>query len=554
MSPDNGNPRDQADKNVRQLLRTSKFPQEIDLVLRHLRCTGPIDADIEREMSDTVMQTLGEYMRRIDGVRPLVADENAMESNDRLRKPVVIITPNYYKVRGSTRYILTVMLESGNTDRSKSPNRNCAIERTPQFSRRNREKYANRLARAIGSRLHTFFPQTIFPPEYPAGYDTFYARIGELAEDCFPLHLYDDQSRLVCNACLDATELSKLTEETEIIGSEKGLPPGEAKEMPELITAYGSHLYEWLGTRVTDYLHQAWNEAQNMTPRRGLRLRLCCEAPTVASLAWEYLKICWLPTFADNNTFVAQRTDFLLSRCLEPKVLPATDPPPYLRALAVVPKIVNPNRSEVDHVAERNSIHWGRNNANKQGKYCEESWLEVKIAFFLPEGRWKPTWVQVKNNLRNRLKRHDPLHIFHFIGHGVLDDVTKQTVILGNEYQGGQTIESPYGSAQLIELLSPVEDTLQMIILQSCDTARITIASPIASLAQELAKRYPCVIGLQHQSQQKTMQQFAYGLYLGLGLGHDIDVAVADARRQIASKHTGLRDWGSPVLYLHIFR
>ncbi len=434
---------------------------------------------------------------------------------------------------------------------------------TPWASAAYLKDAAIRLAHLIGKRLHTFYPNTLFRPDYPAAYDNIYIDISQ-QEGNIHIRIHDDgEPPMVLTARLDATESLLLNKLATKIATSDGLEPDEW--MSEVIGQYGAKLYEWLGKEADQYLQVAWANAQNKTPSHGLRLRLGCDASEIAGQAWEYLSLPWLPTFADNFNckFVAQRTDVLFSRYLsgsEPRIERSTPQARQdrgvIRSLTVVPTVLADELSKPNIEDERRRVEWGRNHA--MASIDAKSKIGMSIDF-LPScekdanPNLKPTWDEV----RIRLDRPtDPPCIFHFIGHGVRDNETDSIVIIGNSEQDGQLIEDRRDSDELLELLSRYKKTLRLIILQSCNTAQnyaqTDHASQLANMAQKLAAEFACVIGMQHVVQTTSMHQFAYDLYLGLGSGRAIDITIAEARRKMFAEHRERRDWGSMVLYLQI--
>ena len=142
-------------------------------------------------------------------------------------------------------------------------------------------------------------------------------------------------------------------------------------------------------------------------------------------------------------------------------------------------------------------------------------------------------------------KLQDPFHILHFVGHSAFTPEGDSILLLCDE--NGQRKEV---QADTIAQLIGRQNSLQLVVFNSCDGARTTLDDPFASIATMLVQQgKSAVIAMQFEISDNAAKAFAEELYFSLIDRHyPIDVAVAEAR--IAMLDVNQIEFATPVLFL----
>ena len=142
-------------------------------------------------------------------------------------------------------------------------------------------------------------------------------------------------------------------------------------------------------------------------------------------------------------------------------------------------------------------------------------------------------------------KLQDPFHILHFVGHGAFTAEGESILLLSDE--NGQRKEVP---ADTIAQLIGRQNSLQLVVFNSCDGARTKLDDPFASIATMLVQQgKSAVIAMQFEITDAAAKAFAEELYFCLIDRHyPIDAAVAEAR--IAMLDINQIEFATPVLFL----
>ena len=145
-------------------------------------------------------------------------------------------------------------------------------------------------------------------------------------------------------------------------------------------------------------------------------------------------------------------------------------------------------------------------------------------------------------------------HILHFVGHsGYVDDGDAKNggggggvLFLENEDHSAAQVSD----AQLVNLLGD-QDSLRLVVLNSCEGARTSVVDPFAGIATSIvALGIPAVVAMQFEISDKAAITFAEELYQSLIARQDpIDVAVAEARKAVFTE-VNETEWATPVLFL----
>jgi CHAT domain-containing protein len=148
--------------------------------------------------------------------------------------------------------------------------------------------------------------------------------------------------------------------------------------------------------------------------------------------------------------------------------------------------------------------------------------------------------------LRETLLRHE-FHILHFMGHGGFDPESAQGALYFAGSNGGLVAVS---GALLASHLAGL-DSLRLVFVNACETARSGARAPFAGVATALLRAgLPAVIAMQRPVRDSSALEFSRSVYRRLAVGDPIDAAVTEGRLAIARGHGALLEWGTPVLFL----
>lgn len=254
----------------------------------------------------------------------------------------------------------------------------------------------------------------------------------------------------------------------------------------------------------------------------GLRIRLrLTKVPELLDLPWE------LMFDRRYNRFVALDGSTTLVRHLpiaEPVVPMRVEPP-----LRVLVAISNP-RGDLDAGQE-----WAKLTAAFAG-VIERGQVEVE--------RLQPATF---DGLEARL-RAGACHVLHFVGHGGYD-AAAQSGFLSFETEARG--EKRVGATRLADLLRP-HRSLRLVVLNACEGGRTSRDDAFAGVAQSLVQSaIPAVVAMQFPVTDEAAIEFAAAFYAGLAAGRPVDLALADARREVNLKgEEGDIEWATPVLYM----
>ena len=272
-----------------------------------------------------------------------------------------------------------------------------------------------------------------------------------------------------------------------------------------------------------DDLRLAWTRSQDLARQQndGLRLRLrLSEAPAIAGLPWELLHD------RRSNTYLAQSERTPVVRYLEvshpPRPL-AVDGP--LRVLVVISSPTDLPELDVEQ-------EWRR----------VQDTLAVRVA----AGRIHLDRLEVpsKQALRDWLRVND-VHILHFIGHGDFDEHLHDGVIYFTDRFGRSAKVSP-------STLGPDlrdHDSLRLVVLNACHSARADTTDPYSGMAQGLVQQdCAAVVAMQFPVSDGAAVSFTGEFYRSLAEGFPVDQAVTSARKAMLDDYA--TEWATPVVFL----
>ena len=143
-------------------------------------------------------------------------------------------------------------------------------------------------------------------------------------------------------------------------------------------------------------------------------------------------------------------------------------------------------------------------------------------------------------------------HIFHFIGHGRLEDEKRQEtgqLALVNEFGESDWVSADYFS-ELFNRHRP-----GLVVLQACESGALSMSKAFVGIASRVIQmNVPAVAAMQFDVFNTTAQRFALEFYRRLAGGEPVDKAAQEARRHIALGPSGYnsRDFATPVLFMSL--
>ena len=143
-----------------------------------------------------------------------------------------------------------------------------------------------------------------------------------------------------------------------------------------------------------------------------------------------------------------------------------------------------------------------------------------------------------------------PVHVLHFMGHGVFRNDEGQLVFEREtgepEYIDGKT---------LVRFVLQDANAMRLVFLNACDTAVQAENNPsdaFAGVASSIIKAgMPAVVAMQEPVKDEAAIAFADIFYTQLAGGHPIEHALTVGRKKIGLKMRDGLDWSIPVLFMH---
>lgn len=267
-------------------------------------------------------------------------------------------------------------------------------------------------------------------------------------------------------------------------------------------------------------------EGAGTGPRRSLRVRLAMD-PNVPALA-PLFQLDWEQMFdGERDHFLTRSQRTTLVRDLELPVplldLPGTRP----WRLLVVGAQPSGGWAFVDFDAELELI---------RSALKDSADIEIEAM--------RRTQLR---QLEARLRREQPIHILHFIGHGAVDE---------GEVEGTLIFEGPDGSAhpvsgkQLAERLEGNPD-LRLVVLNACESAKGPANLPSRSVAASLMKAgVPAVIAMRFKVPDGSAMAFSDAFYQALASEIPVDAAATAARLAIDDTDEMFEQWAAPALFM----
>jgi hypothetical protein len=311
-------------------------------------------------------------------------------------------------------------------------------------------------------------------------------------------------------------ELDNLVRDVGLVRRSRGSQQGRLDELEE----FGSGLFAALvREQLADVYHSARAAAQDR--KRGLRITLNLSgAPELMRLPWEFLYR--RPRFLSQSisTPVVRTLDLESARRPHEVELP-------LRILGMVSSPSGYAKLDADE--ERRKLEEALSGLRDDG-LIELEWLERATL----------------EEFGRRVAEPDEIHVLHYIGHGAYDETTESGILV---------LETPQGraldvSGRTLGSMLQDEESLRLVVLNSCEGARNSRIDPFSGVAASLLEfDIPAVVGMQFEITDEAAIAFSHALYTQLAQGLPIDGAIGPARRAIVAAGMGA-EFGTPVLFL----
>jgi len=254
----------------------------------------------------------------------------------------------------------------------------------------------------------------------------------------------------------------------------------------------------------------------------GLRIRLQLEDAELAALPWEYLY------FQSAEQFLALNSNTPLVRYLimdrgvrQPQLIPP------LRILVMVaqPK---------DALGLKVEDEWQRLNLALQDLQQRDLIVIERLA--------APTFSALQDRLRG-----EPVHIFHFIGHGYFepDPQAEASGLVFADENGNSDLVS----AEQLGTLLRDHPSLALVFLNACEGARNGRDDAFSGTGQRLVQQgIPAVVAMQFPISDQAAILLAHEFYAAVADGYALEAALTEARKAVYGKDN-LTEWATPVLF-----
>lgn len=149
--------------------------------------------------------------------------------------------------------------------------------------------------------------------------------------------------------------------------------------------------------------------------------------------------------------------------------------------------------------------------------------------------------------LRQRLRRGEPVHVIHFVGHGEIEEGENEGMLI---FELGDHSPEPVTGTRMAEALG-VDPDLRLVVLNACETATGPTLAPGRSVAAQLIKvGVPAVVAMRPSVADLSAAVFATAFYEALADGCEVDDAVDQARLAIDETEEDFHQWSAPALFM----
>ncbi|MFN8798649.1 MAG: CHAT domain-containing protein [Pseudanabaena sp.] len=144
-------------------------------------------------------------------------------------------------------------------------------------------------------------------------------------------------------------------------------------------------------------------------------------------------------------------------------------------------------------------------------------------------------------------------HIFHFIGHGRLENDTNQAVgqiaLVDPDLGEAMWVDADYFS-QLFNRYRP-----GIVMLQACEGGMLSASQAFVGVASRIVEQnIPVVVAMQYEVSNSTASRFASCFYKNLAAFNPVDIAAQEGRLSIAlgAAQFRKRDFATPVIFMRV--
>lgn len=313
----------------------------------------------------------------------------------------------------------------------------------------------------------------------------------------------------------------KLAQIEQTLRYKESLTMAEKRDQLMAVKAFGGSLFEAL---INDNLKALYDQSRFITRQQdqGLRLKLRIDSSLLAAVPWELLYDARFDEFVGTSRQVSMVRYVALPR---PAQLLATKPPLNVLGVVAAPSNLPP----LDVAFEKQQVETALRPLINKG-LASLTWLET------------PNWRALLRAMKN-----GPWHVLHYVGHSDFDaDADEGHLCLVGE--DGREERLTAGS---LSTLLADHGTLRLVLLNSCQGARIG-QDVYSSIATTLVRRgIPAVIGMQYDVSDEAALELALTFYETLAENVSIETALSEARKAISLAVNESAEWGTPVLYTH---
>jgi len=293
------------------------------------------------------------------------------------------------------------------------------------------------------------------------------------------------------------------------------------KEAAEQVRVFGRSLYDAVfGGEIAGYFISLRRQKQDVR----LRLVFSPDDGDLLRVPWEFMY--------DGDTFPAASERVTLSRALEG--VSTGELPPIagrLRMLAVVSSPIDlKDHERLNSEQEQMLIMEAVDRANAANQ------IEIE---FLDEASLK--------NIGDKLDEEE-FHILHYTGHGEYSDKDdKGYLILEDDSGNSRRVDN-----EMVADLLAGHKSLRLVVLSGCQTAKTSGRRALSGMATPLLTRdIPAVVAMQYSVSDQSATALARKLYVEIGNGAAIDLALSRARRELlVERQLGEVEFATPVLYV----
>lgn len=179
---------------------------------------------------------------------------------------------------------------------------------------------------------------------------------------------------------------------------------------------------------------------------------------------------------------------------------------------------------------------------------------QARLSAALNSGAFVPPKLHLREGVRrgtlNEVLGQTRPGVLHFMGHGRINSKTNQgEIALANDEGGADWVDE-----RALAAILNGHDRLGLVILTACETARVPEpGQEFSGVGRRLidVARVPAIIAMQYKLKDRSAAIFSRALYSAFAQGHDVAVALQDARKQLQVQRVDLpREAFAPVLFL----